>query len=42
LDEIVGSEETYVKQLRVLVKVYLNPLKAWTAESKDNPVSAGA
>lgn len=31
-DEIVTSEQTYVKELRTLVMVFLRPLERWVAE----------
>lgn len=31
-DEIISSEETYVKELRTLVMVFLRPLEKWAAE----------
>eukprot|EP00903_Cladosiphon_okamuranus_P014391 g13359.t1 len=31
-DEIISSEETYVKELRTLVMVFLRPLEKWVAE----------
>ncbi|KAG5176461.1 hypothetical protein JKP88DRAFT_335179 [Tribonema minus] len=41
LDEIVNSEETYVKHLRVLMKVFVNPLRAWLNDGKDKqPITA--
>lgn len=41
-DEIISSEETYVKELRTLVMVFLRPLEKWVAEGMNGlGISAG-
>lgn len=42
-NEIISSEETYVKELRTLVTVFLRPLEKWVAEGVGGlPIAAGA